>query len=72
MSLSFYRAGIGRTGVFIALDVLTQHLSLDEKYIDVFGTVVMEREERTNMVQTVVSTGARFPFPSPQKKIFKK
>ncbi len=46
-------AGIGRTGVFIALDILTQHLSLDEKYIDVFGTVAKGREERTNMVQTV-------------------
>ncbi|XP_038079237.1 uncharacterized protein LOC119746392 [Patiria miniata] len=45
-------AGIGRTGVFIALDVLTQQLALDEEYIDVFGTVAAKREERTNMVQT--------------------
>ncbi|XP_022109995.1 uncharacterized protein LOC110989723 [Acanthaster planci] len=45
-------AGIGRTGVFITLDILIQQLALDEEYIDVFGTLAAKRQERTNMVQT--------------------
>lgn len=44
-------AGVGRTGVYIALDILLEKL-YRENVIDVFETVSRLRESRTNMVQT--------------------
>ena len=44
-------AGIGRTGTFIALDILTeQGHTLD--YVDPFGCVTTLRNQRVSMVQT--------------------
>ena len=47
-----YSAGVGRTGTFIALDVLIQQLQQDE--IDVFNVVYQMRMSRVLMVQTEV------------------
>ncbi|CAH1980358.1 unnamed protein product [Acanthoscelides obtectus] len=44
-------AGVGRTGTFIATDILLQKAN-DGKQIDVFETVMELREQRTLMVQT--------------------
>ncbi len=46
-------AGVGRTGTFITLDRITQHLKENE-YVDVFGTVSEMRMHRNYMVQTEV------------------
>lgn len=50
-----YRAGIGRTGVFIALDILLQELKADERTVDVFAVVAKMRRERCSLVQSLVS-----------------
>ncbi|XP_050442897.1 phosphatidylinositol phosphatase PTPRQ-like isoform X3 [Adelges cooleyi] len=44
-------AGIGRTGTFIACDILLRQINERTK-LDVFKTVLKLREQRTNMVQT--------------------
>jgi len=46
-------AGIGRTGTFIALDILTKQ-GETSGYVDPVGCVTMLRNQRTNMVQTKV------------------
>jgi len=48
-----YSAGVGRTGTFIALDVLSQQLQFDD-IIDVFAVVYQMRVSRVLMVQTEV------------------
>uniref|UniRef100_A0A8C2MBK7 Phosphatidylinositol phosphatase PTPRQ n=1 Tax=Cricetulus griseus TaxID=10029 RepID=A0A8C2MBK7_CRIGR len=45
-------AGVGRTGVFIALDHLTQHIN-DHDFVDVYGLVAELRGERMCMVQNL-------------------
>ncbi|XP_055482184.1 phosphatidylinositol phosphatase PTPRQ isoform X1 [Psammomys obesus] len=45
-------AGVGRTGVFIALDHLTQHIN-DHDFVDVYGLVAELRSERMCMVQNL-------------------
>ncbi|VDM37184.1 unnamed protein product [Toxocara canis] len=45
-------AGVGRTGVFIALDILLQHIKRHST-VDIFGCVRKLREQRVRMVQTV-------------------
>ncbi|XP_067090347.1 phosphatidylinositol phosphatase PTPRQ-like [Osmerus mordax] len=45
-------AGVGRTGVFIALDHLIQHIS-DHDFVDVYGLVAELRSERMCMVQNL-------------------
>ena len=47
-------AGIGRTGTFIALDVLLRQAEV-ETQINVPETVKRLREDRVNMVQTQVT-----------------
>ncbi|XP_024592954.1 phosphatidylinositol phosphatase PTPRQ isoform X3 [Neophocaena asiaeorientalis asiaeorientalis] len=42
-------AGVGRTGVFIALDHLTQHIN-DHDFVDIYGLVAELRSERMCMV----------------------
>ena len=55
MCVCFVRsAGVGRTGVFIALDHLIQHIS-DHDFVDVYGLVAELRSERMCMVQNLVS-----------------
>lgn len=45
-------AGVGRTGVFIALDHLIQHLR-DHDFVDIYGLVADLRSERMCMVQNL-------------------
>ncbi|KAI1882027.1 hypothetical protein AGOR_G00246470 [Albula goreensis] len=45
-------AGVGRTGVFIALDHLVQHVS-DHDFVDIYGLVAELRSERMCMVQNL-------------------
>ena len=47
-------AGIGRTGTLIALDILLDQAAKEEA-IDVYKCVTKLREQRTLMVQTLVS-----------------
>ena len=52
---SFFSAGVGRTGVFLAIDmILTKFDKGVINSIDVFGEVCAMRERRMNMVQTLV------------------
>ncbi|XP_067860875.1 receptor-type tyrosine-protein phosphatase O isoform X2 [Heptranchias perlo] len=44
-------AGVGRTGTFIALDRLMQHIH-EHEYVDILGLVAEMRTYRTSMVQT--------------------
>ena len=46
-------AGVGRTGTFICVDHLLQHIQ-DYDGIDIFGMVLEMRQYRCNMVQTEV------------------
>ncbi|XP_072045801.1 tyrosine-protein phosphatase 10D-like, partial [Amphiura filiformis] len=45
-------AGVGRTGVFVALDILLQQLSSGTEYIDIYAVVARIRTQRCFMVQT--------------------
>ncbi|KAH3727761.1 hypothetical protein DPMN_053704 [Dreissena polymorpha] len=45
--------GVGRTGTFIAVDHLLQHIR-DHEDVDIFQLVLDIREHRCNMVQTEV------------------
>ena len=55
----FYSAGVGRTGTFIAVDQLLQHLK-QHQYVDIFGLVYEMRKQRTLMVQAKVSLYVNF------------
>lgn len=50
-----FSAGIGRTGTFIALDVLQAQGERDGR-INIVEFVHMMREDRMNMIQNAVST----------------
>jgi len=56
-------AGVGRTGTYIAMDRLLQHMP-ENSYVDIFGVVHQMRMHRVFMVQTEVRTswGAAFAF----------
>nr|XP_014343878.1 PREDICTED: phosphatidylinositol phosphatase PTPRQ [Latimeria chalumnae] len=45
-------AGVGRTGVFIALDHLVQHIN-DHDFVDIYGLVAELRRERMCLVQNL-------------------
>ena len=51
----FFSAGIGRTGTYIALDILTEQ-GKHEDYVDIASCVGALRRQRVNMVQTLVLT----------------
>lgn len=54
-SIPFNSAGVGRTGVFLAIDTILDKLEKGViNSIDVFGQVSAMRERRMNMVQTMV------------------
>jgi len=46
-------AGVGRTGTFLALQHLTELVRSGESSIDILGTVLLLRETRPKMVQTL-------------------
>ena len=48
------RTGVGRTGTFIAIDILLQQM-VHVNGVDIYGCVKYLREQRMLMVQTVVS-----------------
>ena len=51
----FPSAGVGRTGVFLAIDMILEKLEKGLiSSIDVFGEVCAMRERRMNMIQTLV------------------
>ncbi len=53
--LLFFSAGVGRTGVFLAIDTILDKLEKGViNSIDVFGQVCSMRERRMYMVQTLV------------------
>ena len=54
-----FSAGVGRTGTYIAIDILTQ-MADTKKAVDIFHCVKTLRDHRMNMVQTQVSR----PTPS--------
>jgi Protein-tyrosine phosphatase len=47
-----FSAGVGRTGTFIALDIMIQRIK-QEKKINIFDLVKQLREQRIKMVQTI-------------------
>lgn len=51
----FSSAGVGRSGTFIALDRILQHIK-NHDYVDIFGIVFEMRKERVWMVQNEVCT----------------
>ena len=50
-----YSAGVGRTGTFIALDILLEQAE-DRGFVDIFQCVKSLRTQRVFMVQTQVCT----------------
>lgn len=54
VKMVLFSAGIGRTGTYIALDILSKQ-GETEKKIDIRDCIVQMRECRTNMVQNAVS-----------------
>ena len=56
-------AGVGRTGTYIAVDMLTQQLDKDGP-VAVQEVVCKMRAQRGSMVQTAVSTARTRPLPS--------
>jgi protein tyrosine phosphatase len=50
---TFFSAGVGRTGTFLALDILANE-GVAEGTVDIFACVRNLREDRVNLVQTVV------------------
>lgn len=49
-----YSAGVGRTGTYIACDILLR-LIRNKSKLNIFKTVLKLREQRTNMVQSQVT-----------------
>ena len=62
--LLFSSAGVGRTGVFLGIDMILTKLEKGViNSIDVFGEICAMRERRMNMVQTLVGYfGARINY----------
>lgn len=52
--LYHFSAGVGRSGTFIALDRILQHIQKHD-YVDIFGIVHEMRKERVWMVQNEVN-----------------
>lgn len=55
LCLWLFSAGVGRTGTFIALDRLMQHIR-EHEFADILGMVSEMRSHRLSMVQTEVKT----------------
>ena len=54
MSCYIFSAGVGRSGTFIAIDIVLQQ-SINEGYIDIVSVINKMRQQRMKMVQTPVS-----------------
>jgi protein tyrosine phosphatase len=65
---NYFSAGIGRTGTFIALDVVVNQAQ-DQDYVDVFACVEALINQRVNMVQTQVIYGNAYLFIYHNKNI---
>jgi len=46
-------AGVGRTGTFIAMDTILQHIN-DHDWVDIFSIACEMRQQRNHMIQTEV------------------
>ncbi len=60
ISLCYFSAGVGRTGTYIAVDIIMRLIDQSKDRIstmelDVMGIVYKLREDRAKMVQTKVS-----------------
>ena len=53
-ALLYCSAGVGRTGKFIAIDIILEQVE-KEKKVDVSGVITKMRHQRMKMVQTAVS-----------------
>jgi len=53
-----FSAGVGRTGTFMALDRLMQHIR-EHEFTDILGLVSEMRSHRLSMVQTEVNMEER-------------
>ena len=58
-------AGVGRTGTFIAIDILLQRMKEVGGVVNVQEVVCRMRAQRSNMVQTTVSGACDFDDPLP-------
>ena len=65
----FFSAGIGRTGTYIALDILTEH-GKQLGYIDAAACVELLRKQRVNMIQNLVFTILLRYICSTQSKVW--
>lgn len=61
MNVPICSAGVGRTGTFIALDRLMQHIC-EHDYTDILGVVAEMRAHRLCMVQTEVRRTLSLPI----------
>ena len=57
---SLASAGVGRTGTFIAIDIVLEQAE-KEKLVDISGAVTSMRQKRMKMVQTTVSVTNNIP-----------
>jgi protein tyrosine phosphatase len=51
--MAIFSAGVGRSGTFVVLDRLLQHIKTNDS-LDIYNTVAELRKERVWMVQTEV------------------
>lgn len=55
-------AGVGRTGTYIALDIIMDHAEQQNTEINIYNIVDKLREDRCHMVQNKVGQGDAYPI----------
>lgn len=55
-------AGVGRTGTYIALDIIMDHAEQQNAEINIYNIVDKLREDRCHMVQNKVGQGDTYPI----------